>query len=116
MNDLLLLGTFVVAAFAGAIAHEVAHWIVWRVTGRRPRLDLWGLCVQPRAGPQRTTLGDRIAAAAPYAIGLTCVLGGLQSGVIAATVFGGAMIQIPSQVDVRTMLGRTEWAVPDATV
>jgi len=117
MNDLSLLVSLIVAAFAGAIGHEVAHWLVWRLTGRDPRLDLWGLAVQPRAGPQRTTAGDRVAAAAPYVVGISCLLAGWEMGAITLAVFGGAMVQIPSSVDVRTMLGRTEWAVqPDVTI
>jgi len=108
-GDLLLLVSLIAAAFAGALGHELAHWIVWRVTGRNPRLDIWGLCVQPRAGPRRTTAGDRVAAASPYAIGLACLLAGLDGGVLPLVAFGGAMVQIPSKVDVATIRGQTEW-------
>lgn len=113
--DIALLLSFITAAFAGAVGHEVAHWLVWRATGRQPRLDVWGLTVQARAGPQHTTAGDRVAAAAPYALGLACILVGLQRGLIPLALFGGAMVQIPSNVDVRTMRGQTEWAVESDT-
>lgn len=110
MSVALLIG-LVAAALLGAITHEIAHWIVWRVAGRRPRLDLWRLEVRPRAGPQATTWPDRVAAAAPYLLGATAVVSGVLMARVLLMVFGGAMIQIPSRVDVATILGRTEWAL-----
>lgn len=110
---LRLLAGMIVAALLGALGHEIAHWIVWRVSGRRPQLDLWRLEVRPRSGPQRTTWSDRVAAAAPYLFGATAVVSGALTARVLLVVFGGAMIQIPSRVDVATICGETEWAVSD---
>lgn len=97
------------AAFLGALAHEAAHWLVWHCTGRQPTLDLWLLEVQPRAGPRHTTLGDRVAAAAPYVCGVAAIVGGWVTTAVLPIVFGLAMIQIPSRIDLATLLGRVEW-------
>ena len=109
MASVLLLAAFVVVAMVGAIAHELAHWAVWRLTGRRPALDLWQLQVRPRAGPRRTTRGDRVAAGAPYLVGGVAVAVGVLGYGVLWIVFGVAMVQIPSRVDVATVLGKTEW-------
>jgi hypothetical protein len=108
--SLLDLASWIVAALAGALAHELAHWVVWSLTGRRPTLDIWGLVVIPHAGPPHTTTGDRVAAAAPYLLGAVCVLVGLQSGAVLVTIAGLACIQIPSRADIETMRGRATWA------
>lgn len=109
MGDLPLLVSLIAAAMAGAIGHELAHWIVWKWTGRDPDLDLWKLCVRPRAGPRQTTVGDRVSAASPYVIGMASVLLGLSGGGLIAVAFGAGMVQLPSRVDVVTMVGKTEW-------
>lgn len=111
--SLLQLGSWILAAFAGAIAHEVAHWLVWRVTGRRPELDLWGLTVIPHAGPAHATPGDRVAAAAPYVVGLSCCLSGVVSGEVLWVVFGVGMVQLPSRADLATMRGDVTWRSRD---
>lgn len=111
IQHLTNIAVLVLAGFSGALAHEVAHWIVWRFTGRRPLLDLRGLSVKPRGGPQQTTTGDRIAAAAPYVIGCCCILLWVSSGGLTLLAFGLAMVQIPSGVDVATVRGRTVWKV-----
>lgn len=108
--SLLELFSWIVAALAGALAHEVAHWLVWSVTGRAPQLRVWELDVIPHAGPSHTTPGDRVAAAAPYLLGAVCVLVGLQSGSALWVIAGLASIQIPSRADVVTMLGRATWS------
>lgn len=105
--------TLVAAGIAGAITHEVAHWLVWLLAGRRPRLDLWGLSVKPRAGPTRTTLADRVAAAAPYVTAVPIVLVGLEHGSWPAVVFGICMFQLPSLSDLAAMRGRAEWVLEE---
>lgn len=108
---LLTILSLVVMAMAGVLAHELAHWAVWQVAGRRPELDLFKLEVRPCAGPMETTVGDRVAAAAPYAVGALVAVLGWYSGAVTVVVFGAAMIQIPSAVDVATMRGDTHWRV-----
>lgn len=108
--SLVELATWILAAFAGAIGHEVAHWAVWLVTGRRPQLDVWKLEVVPRAGQAHTTAGDRVAAAAPYLGGAGVVAWGVSGHVALATIFGLAMIGIPSRADIDAMRGRVTWA------
>lgn len=103
------LPALIASALAGAVAHEIAHWAVWRLTGRNPSLDVVKLIVRPRAGPSHTTVGDRVAAGAPYLAGLVAVAVGWLSGQIFLTVFGAAMFQIPSAADVRTLRGQAEW-------
>lgn len=108
---LRLLGSMIAAGFAGAIAHELAHWIVWRVTGRRPSFAVWRLVVVPRAGPSHTTPADRVAAAAPYVMGLAALLWGFSGGGILWVVFGLAAIQVPSRSDVAAMRGQVDWEI-----
>lgn len=110
---LSLLVSMIGAAFAGAISHELAHWFVWRLTGRKPRLDLWKLVVHPQAGPQAVTAGDRVAAAAPYLIGLCALLTAAVSGSVVAAMFGLGLVQIPSASDVATLRGNAKWPLPD---
>jgi hypothetical protein len=109
--SLRLLAALAVAALGGVFAHELAHWLVWRLSGRRPLLDCWRLEVRPQAGPARTTPLDRVAAAAPYAGGLAALCAGVLGGRVLLVVFGVAMVQLPSRADVRTLLGRTVWAL-----
>lgn len=104
-----MIVAFIVVAMAGAIGHEVAHWLVWTITGRRPQFHLRDLYVEPRVGPTSTTAGDRVAAAAPYVTGALSIVAGYASGVVLAMVFGIAMIGIPSRVDLATMRGNAEW-------
>lgn len=103
--------TWAAAGLAGALAHEVAHWLVWRLTGRDPALHPWKLIVRPRAGPTATTAGDRLAAAAPYALGLGATVYGVAVGSWPLIYFGVFTFQIPSRSDVSTVLGRTKWAI-----
>lgn len=110
MMSLVQLISWLVAAFLGAIAHEVAHWIVWQLTGRQPRFRWWQLRVDPTAGPASTTLGDRVAAAAPYVIGAACGIVGAVFGSAVAVIFALGMVQIPSRADIDTMRGRATWA------
>lgn len=110
MTPALLL-SLIAVAIAGAIGHELMHWVVWVVTGRQPELDLWKLEVRPSAGPRETVLGDRVAAAAPYVTGGCCVALGWYSGALLVMVFGAAMIQLPSAADVGAMRGRVKWRV-----
>jgi len=104
-----LLLSLVAVAVAGALGHEVMHWLVWVFTGRQPELDLWHLEVRPTAGPRETVLGDRVAAAAPYVIGACCVALGWHSGALLVMVFGAAMVQIPSAADYGALRGRAVW-------
>lgn len=106
---ILELGSLVVAGLLGALAHEVAHWLVWRAAGRAPRMYWWKLQVRPTAGPQRTTRADRVAAVAPYVLGVLSVLVGLELGSWPLVFFGLFAFQVPSAVDLQTMLGRVEW-------
>lgn len=103
--------TLAAAGLAGALAHEVAHWLVWRLTGRDPTIHPWQLVVRPRAGPTWTTPGDRLAAAAPYALGISVAGWGVVVGNWPAIYFGVFAFQIPSRSDVSTVLGRTKWAM-----
>lgn len=110
-----MLPVFIAVALAGAIAHELAHWIVWIVTGRDPSLDIVKLVVRPRSGPPHTTIGDRLAASAPYILGAVCVLVGATGAGVLWMVFGLAMIGLPSAADVRTVRGQAVWNFDDAT-
>ena len=107
---LLQLLLWMAVALAGAIAHEVAHHLVWLATGRKPRLDVWGLQVVPTAGPPNGTLGDRVAGAAPYVCGLTALVWAFVSGRVSWAIFGLAMVQLPSRADVAAMRGDVRWA------
>lgn len=108
---------FVAVGLAGIAGHELAHWLVWWAAGRRPTLSIRE--VRPTAGPRRVTPGDRAAAAAPYALGLTALVSGLYAAAAGAglagvlwAVFGAGMVVRPSRVDLSVMLGRGEWAFP----
>lgn len=111
----LTVAVLTIALLVGTIGHEIAHWLVWRVAGRDPRLDLWKLEVQPRAGPRWTTPADRLAAAAPYLVGGVVLAAGWWIGDLAVLAFGVGVFQLPSEVDVATMRGRTEWRLPEVT-
>ena len=104
VTDLL---AFVGVALLGIPAHELAHWIVWKLAGRRPTFSL--RTVTPRAGPSHTTAADRLAAAAPYAGGSLAVLLGVLAAEVLWVVFGVAMVCRPSRVDWAAMRGRVEW-------
>jgi hypothetical protein len=95
---------------AGALAHEVTHWLVWRLGGRDPEFRLIELEVRPRAGPNHTTPLDRAAAIAPYAVAILALPLCLSLRWWPLWVAWVMLVQIPSSADVRTALGRTEWA------
>lgn len=107
--SLSFLAAFMWVAVMGAILHEVAHWIVWLIAGRRPRLDLWQLEVIPRAGPREVKGLDRVAAAAPYLGGLTALTVGVTTGRVLWIVLAVFMIGVPSRVDIHTIFGYVEW-------
>lgn len=102
------------AALAGALAHEVAHWLVWAVAGRAPVFDLWALTVRPTAGPSHVTPSDRIAAIAPYPIGLLAALVGWRLGHLPLLFFGAFMFQIPSAADLAAIRGAATWRLAPA--
>lgn len=102
----VVFAVFVIGGLLGSIAHELAHWLVWRATGRRPRLYLWELIVRPRSGPTRALPGDRVAAVAPYVVGSSVAVAGYLSGLWPLVVFGLAMHGIPSAADVRVISGK----------
>jgi len=104
-----LLLSLIGVALAGAVSHELAHWIVWKASGRDPELDLWQLEVRPRAGPPNVVGADRVAAAAPYVAGAFAIAAGSFADLLLVMVFGIAMIQIPSAVDLATMRGDVVW-------
>jgi len=105
----LLVLEIVVAAILGSIGHELAHWLIWQLTGRQPRLELLGNAVYPQAGPAQVTLGDRLAAAAPYAGGAGAVLSGIVLQEVLLVTFGAGMLLFVSREDVAVILGRGEW-------
>lgn len=100
---------FIAAMFAGAIGHELAHWIVWRWLGRDPKLHIRSLFVEPRAGPSTVTVGDRLAAAAPYVVGLLAIVAGVALARPLVWVIGIGFVFNPSRADWRTIQGRGEW-------
>lgn len=102
---------FIIAMFAGALGHEVAHWAVWTATGRQPRLHWRDLYVEPRAGPAMTTLGDRLAAAAPYLIGVLAISTGLLTSQPLVWVFGVGFVFNPSRADWEAIRGTAKWDV-----
>jgi len=106
---LVQLLSWLLAAFLGAIAHEIAHWIVWLFAGRAPQLDLWQLTVIPQAGPPGVTTADRVAAAAPYVVGGACIIYGAVRREALWVIFGIGMVQLPSAADVATMRGDVTW-------
>lgn len=95
---------------AGAIIHELAHWIVWKVGGRDPKFRLISLEVRPRSGPPHTTLLDRGAAVAPYAVALVTLPPVAMLHWWPAWIGWAMLVQLPSSADVRTALGRSRWA------
>lgn len=102
---------FIAAMFAGSLSHELAHWMVWRATGRRPKMHWWQLYVEPRAGPATVNGFDRVAAAAPYAVGTTVLLVAVLASSYLVGAFGLGMVFLPSRSDWRTIRGRGEWAL-----
>lgn len=108
------LFTWMLAGLAGALAHEGAHWLVWRLAGRDPVCDLRELEVRPRAGPARLLAGDRAAAAAPYALALAVGGYGVAVASWPAIYFGVFAFQIPSRSDIGAVLGRVTWRVEPA--
>lgn len=109
MSALIVLA-WMAAAIGGALAHELAHYAVWVVSGRAPDFDVWQLEVVPTAGSRESTETDRIAAAAPYAVGAVAVAYGVASTSVTWAVFGLAMVQLPSRADLAAMRGDVEWA------
>lgn len=107
----LTLAAWVAAGLAGALAHEGAHWLVWRLAGRRPTVDWRKLNARPHAGPAAVTRADRLAAAAPYALGVFAVGVGWAWAWWPAIYFGAFAFGIPSRVDVETMRGRVRWDI-----
>lgn len=108
MSFLELL-SWMVAAVAGAIAHELAHYLVWVATGREPLFDVRELEVLPTAGPEHGTRTDRIAAGAPYLCGALAVFVGVWNLSAVVVIFGLAMVQLPSAADVAAMRGDVRW-------
>lgn len=107
--SVLELLSWIGIALAGTVGHEIAHYLVWQVTGREPRLHLWKLTVTPHAGPPDATTGDRVSAAAPYLVGAAALLWALLASAPLWGIFGLGMFQIPSRADVDTMRGRVRW-------
>jgi len=103
--------SWIVAGLLGAVAHEVAHWVVWVATGREPVFHWVELYVEPTAGGQLVTIGDRVAASAPYLLGAVAVINGAISHSAVWVIFGLAMIQIPSGADVAVIRGRARWSL-----
>jgi len=67
------------------------------------------LTVTPRAGASHSTAGDRVAAAAPYLVGLASVVSGYAFGSALWILFGLGMFQVPSRADVDAMRGEVTW-------
>lgn len=103
--------SWIIAGLLGAVGHEVAHWVVWTATGRQPIMHWMKLYVEPTAGEEFVTSGDRFAAAAPYLLGATVVVVGAISQSPLWIIFGIAMIQIPSRADVAAMRGGARWSL-----
>jgi len=103
------LFSWIVAGLLGAVAHEVAHWVVWVATGREPVFHWVELYVEPTTGEQRVTIGDRIAAVAPYLCGATALVWAFVSSSALWAIFGLAMVQLPSRADFAAMRGNVEW-------
>ena len=101
--------TWMLAAVAGAVSHELAHYVVWLVTGRDPKLHLRALFVEPRAGPATGTTGDRVAAAAPYICGVSTIVFAVVTASAVWGVFGVAMIARPSRADLAAIRGDVSW-------
>ncbi len=100
---------YVGAIATGVVCHELAHWVVWAVTGRQPVFGLTS--VRPRAGPPRTLPSDRMAAAAPYALGAVAILiGGYHTSILWFGL-GLGLIKIPSKSDIEAMRGRVKWNI-----
>lgn len=112
MSNALYLAQFVGMALLGIPAHELAHWLVWKIAGRKPSFSLSE--VRPRAGPTRTTPADRLAAAAPYLTGVGAAVVGVVAGEVLLLVFGAVMVCRPSRVDLAAMRGRVEWAMVES--
>lgn len=82
-----------VAYGIGVVAHELSHWVVWRVAGRPARLESLTRVVCERPGPPDRV--DAAAALAPVAVAGVAVLMAVVSGrVIALSVAVGAVIYL----------------------
>lgn len=70
-----------VAGLAGVVLHEATHWLLWRASGRQPRVTLWPPTVYiPPEGYERVELRDRIAAGGPFGIGVLSGILALAAG------------------------------------
>lgn len=101
----------IVCGLLGALLHEIAHWTVWKLTGRNPQLDWWNLNVYPRAGDIDITPGDRIAALAPYILALGLLPAVINSGYIPFAIGLLFLVQYPSSADINAALGRGQWNI-----
>lgn len=100
---------YIAAGLAGSISHELAHWAVWKVGGRDPQLNLWGLEVVPRAGPAHGTTVDKWAGVAPYLLGVTAVGAGAYSRTWLLFWFGVSMVMFGSKADAAAVSGDVTW-------
>lgn len=111
-TDLILFGFL--GAF-GTVLHELAHYTVWRVAGRDPIIKAErSFMVCPRRGPTHVTPADRLAAVAPYVLGVGMV--GL--GIVLNNMWWWVLalgLLFPSGSDIQAMLGKAEWDLPAAT-
>lgn len=108
MTLMLLLASIIGGLLLGPLVHEACHYVVWWVAGRRPVFMARAWCVRPTSGPAGVLVGDRAAAAAPYALGLLLVTVASRSGVVWIGAMGMTML-IPSHNDLKTIAGHGEW-------
>lgn len=93
---LLFVVGVVICGISGALVHELAHYLVWLLSDRNPRLDIAGLYVEPTSGPNDIRISDRIAALAPVLVGACLLPFVIKAGQVAVWIgwfvltFGGA--------------------------
>jgi len=82
----------------GVVAHELSHWLVWRLAGRPARIDSLTRVSCERSGPPDRV--DAAAALAPIGVAGVAVLAAVVSGrVLALSVATGAVIYL-SRADI----------------
>jgi len=104
--------TITAGALAGLLAHEPAHYVGWKMAGRQPELDWKKLEVRPTTGPKHTTPTDRLAAAAPYLLGITAIIVSVIFSNWPGIFFGLLIIHLPSVSDLGAIAGIVEWNLP----
>lgn len=108
IGALTFVGAVVAGGLSGALVHEFAHYAVWLASGRRPRVSIRGLFVEPTAGGSEVEPSDRLAALAPVLLGVSLLPAVIQEGALPLWVGWVTLTLTGAREDWQLAAGRME--------